>query len=78
MTHLEARERLITRINQRHQDNLGPLMQEEQYRRTSPAEHYHMSKYPKCSYDVFAWLGELKDDPAIKGSIFPIVFLLSR
>ena len=44
MTHLEARERLITRINQRHQDNLGPLMQEEQYRRTSPAEHYHMSK----------------------------------
>ncbi|KAG0695611.1 hypothetical protein DFH29DRAFT_813989, partial [Suillus ampliporus] len=25
---------------------------------TSPAAHYHISKYPKLSYDITAWLGK--------------------
>ncbi|KAG0703308.1 hypothetical protein DFH29DRAFT_998600 [Suillus ampliporus] len=33
------------------------------------ASHYHISKYAKCSYDIFAWLGKLDNDAAIDNFI---------
>ncbi|KAG2739590.1 hypothetical protein P692DRAFT_20651125, partial [Suillus brevipes Sb2] len=35
---------------------------------TSPSAHYHISKYPKCSHDIFAWIDE-HDGLAIKDFI---------
>ncbi|KAG2744431.1 hypothetical protein P692DRAFT_20878210 [Suillus brevipes Sb2] len=37
--------------------------------RSSPTAHYHMSKYPKASYDMTSWLSDLEGDPAIKDFI---------
>jgi hypothetical protein len=66
MTHLEARERVIARIVQRREELLkAPSVPRE---RTSPAAHYHISKYPKASYDMTGWLGDLAEDPAVKVS----------
>lgn len=66
MTHLEAREWVIAQINQQHKELLkAPSIPHE---RTSPAAHYHISKYPKASYDMTAWLGDLIEDPAVKVS----------
>jgi hypothetical protein len=67
MTHLEARERVIARINERHQQLLKPHCRPPR-ERSSPAAHYHISKYPKASYDMTSWLSDLEGDPAIKVS----------
>ncbi|KAG0692732.1 hypothetical protein DFH29DRAFT_1008196 [Suillus ampliporus] len=67
MTRLESRECVISQINQRREELLKP--RHEPRERTSPAAHYHISKYPKLSYDITAWLGELTDDLAIKASM---------
>jgi hypothetical protein len=68
MTHLEARERVIARINEQHEELLKPHRQRPPCERSSPTAHYHISKYPKASYDMTAWLGELEGDPAIRVS----------
>lgn len=73
MTRLEARERLIARINQRREEIARPLTQQQPRERTSPAAHYHISTYPTKSYDMTAWLSDLRDDPAIKVSFDLII-----
>lgn len=67
MTRLEARERLVAKVLNQRQKTLASVTQQEVRKRTSPSAHYHISKYPKCSHDIFAWVGE-HDDPAIKVS----------
>jgi len=73
MTRLEARERLIARINQRREEITRTLTQQQPRERTSPAAHYHISTNPTKSYDMTAWLSDLGDDPAIKVSFDLIV-----
>ncbi|KAG1864616.1 hypothetical protein C8R48DRAFT_656144 [Suillus tomentosus] len=68
MTRLEARERLVAKVLNQRQKTLASVTQQEVRKRTSPSAHYHISKYPKCSHDIFAWVGE-HDDPAIKDFI---------
>lgn len=68
MTRLEARERIIAKINKRREEIAHPPMQQAPRERTSPALHYHISKYARSSYNITAWLSELTGDPAIKVS----------
>ncbi|KAG2028963.1 hypothetical protein BDR03DRAFT_1019103 [Suillus americanus] len=44
-------------------------MQQAPCKHTSPALHYHISKYARSSYDITAWLSELTGDLAIKNFI---------
>ncbi|KAG2065226.1 hypothetical protein BDR04DRAFT_1033214, partial [Suillus decipiens] len=46
-----------------------PPMQQAPCECTSPALHYHISKYARHSYDITAWLSELTGDPAVKDFI---------
>ncbi|KAG2147531.1 hypothetical protein DEU56DRAFT_730683, partial [Suillus clintonianus] len=70
MTHIEAHERLIAKVLERCKKSHGSLIQQEgREQRTSPSAHYHISKYAKCSHDIFAWLGKLDNDEAIENFI---------
>ncbi|KAG1888369.1 hypothetical protein F4604DRAFT_1506880, partial [Suillus subluteus] len=69
MTRLKARERIIAKINKRREEIAHPAMQQTPRERTSPALHYHISKYARISYDITAWLSELTGDPAVKDFI---------
>lgn len=68
MARQEARSRLMKKILQRREllaEAAGRSRKRRQ--RTSPSEHYHISKYPRASYDLTAWLSELdSNDPARK------------
>lgn len=65
-THLEAHEQVVARIVQRREELLkAPSIP---HKCTSPAVHYHISKYPKASYDMTGWLSDLAEDPAVKVS----------
>jgi hypothetical protein len=67
MMRLEARERLIAKVVNQRQKTLESLPKHDARQRTSPSAHYHISKYPKCSHDIFAWIDE-HDGLAIKVS----------
>jgi hypothetical protein len=53
---LEARECIIAKINKQREEIAHPPMQQAPHERTSPALHYHISKYTRSSYDITAWL----------------------
>jgi hypothetical protein len=76
MTHLEAREQIIAKINKRREEIVRPPLQQAPRERTSPALHYHISKYARSSYDMTAWLSELTGDPAIIVSSFDVLKII--
>jgi hypothetical protein len=65
MTRIETRERLLGKIVKARTALIDPGSQRRRRERTSPADHYHISKYAKTSYDLTEWLGDLLDDIAI-------------
>jgi hypothetical protein len=69
MTRIETRERLLGKIvkawAQLTSRKYAGESQRCQRERTSPADHYHISKYARISYDLTEWLGELMDDLAV-------------
>ncbi|KAG1831450.1 hypothetical protein DFJ58DRAFT_848220 [Suillus subalutaceus] len=69
MTRLEAREHIIAKINKQQEEIAHPAMQQAPCKCTSPALHYHISKYARISYDITAWLSKLTGDPALKDFI---------
>jgi hypothetical protein len=82
MTHLEARERLVAKVVNQRQKTLESLPKHDARQRTSPSAHYHISKYPKCLHDIFAWIDEHDTSLAIKVStqsvcIPPTIFIAS-
>jgi hypothetical protein len=67
MVRQEARHRLVRKILKRHEKlaaEAGQWNRRQKRQRTSPSDHYHISKHPKASYDITAWLSELDGDPA--------------
>ncbi|KAG2033983.1 hypothetical protein BDR03DRAFT_935455 [Suillus americanus] len=51
-------------------DNFSTQTSRKKCQCTSPSDHYHISKYPKTSSDLTAWLSKLdSDDPAKKNFI---------
>lgn len=66
MTRIETRERLIGKIVKARatlasrEDDAAP--QRRQRERTSPSDHFHISKYAKSSIDLTEWLSELPED----------------
>ncbi|KAG2055703.1 hypothetical protein BDR06DRAFT_881584, partial [Suillus hirtellus] len=34
--------------------------------RTSPSDHYHVSKHPRASFDLTSWLTDIEDDDLAK------------
>jgi hypothetical protein len=69
MTRIETKERLMAKIiNARSELGSredGSRSQRHQRERTSPADHYYISKYAKASYNLTEWLSDLEDDPAV-------------
>jgi hypothetical protein len=72
----EARTRLIARIDAVVQRviavRLGLARRRRQ--RTSPSNHYHISKYPKASHDLTRWLSDFEDDDPAKKVCLLILF----
>jgi len=67
MTRIETKEHLLAKI-MKAQSELASREERPgtQHReRTSPADHYYISKYAKASYDLAEWLSGLEDDPAV-------------
>jgi hypothetical protein len=66
MTRIETRERLIGKIVKARatftsrEDDTGS--QRRQRERTSPSDHFHISKYAKSSMDLTEWLSKLPED----------------
>ncbi|KAG2746216.1 hypothetical protein P692DRAFT_20691939, partial [Suillus brevipes Sb2] len=56
---------IITKINKQREEILQPPLQQAPHERTSPALHYHISKYARSSYDMTVWLSELTGNPVI-------------
>jgi len=79
MARQEARNRLMKKILKRRELLAEAGGQSRKKRQcTSPSDHYHISKYPKASYDLTAWLSKLdSDDPAKKVcGIFMLILTL--
>ncbi|KAG2140146.1 hypothetical protein DEU56DRAFT_705242, partial [Suillus clintonianus] len=66
MTRIETRERLMGKIVKARatlasrEGDAGS--QRRQRQRTSPSDHYHISKYATTSFDLTGWLSELPED----------------
>jgi hypothetical protein len=65
MTRIETRERLLGKIVKARTTLIDPGSQRRRRERTPPADHYHISKYARTSYDLTEWLGDLLDDVVI-------------
>jgi len=80
MTRIETKERLMTKIINARSELAsregGPISQRHQRERTSPADHYYISKNAKASYNLTEWLSDLEDDRAVVVRIYLISLLL--
>lgn len=76
MARQEARHRLMKKILKRREQLAEAAGRHNKKRqRTSPSDHYHISHYPKASYDLTAWLSELDNDPATQ--VCALIVLIS-
>ena len=60
----EAMERFICQVNTAR-EKFQAQAAAPSHLRTPPSDHYFIAKHADTSYNITAWLSELKNDPAV-------------